>query len=388
MDVITAAPTTVSIAAIPQGGASGWANPIRAIQVVPGDFAVRGDGTYKALLSISTADSPSFATIAASTTDSVVSNIILFVGTPADVDVISLDNISFQFVEKYTASVGTLAGGSITASPSTAIAGDTAAFTPFEMGKSAATNLDPGPDQVWAPKEISVSGEYVRASIKGIVYAPIDHTPREDYTTVVWNFNDGKVIAADTLLCDVTIVVADVNSDFAGRMYMDNVRFINDYTVNIAALTGGSITASASAAFAGTNIDLAVTPATGYRFVEGSLKFNDGTTDTVISGTSFIMPASGVTISAEFERDVYKVTIGPLQNGRIISAPSTASPGMYIFLVALPDKGYRLKAGSLMYNNGTENVLINGICFKMPSANITITAVFEKIPVIKHGNGH
>nr|BAA12744.1 endo-1,4-beta-glucanase [Bacillus sp.] [Bacillus sp. (in: firmicutes)] len=62
------------------------------------------------------------------------------------------------------------------------------AFTPFELGKSNATSLDPGPDQVWAPEELSLSGEYVRARIKGAKYEPIDRTR---YTKVLWDFNDG-----------------------------------------------------------------------------------------------------------------------------------------------------------------------------------------------------
>ncbi|GAE37114.1 hypothetical protein JCM9157_4362 [Halalkalibacter akibai JCM 9157] len=62
------------------------------------------------------------------------------------------------------------------------------AFTPFELGKSNATSLDPGPDQVWVPEELSLSGEYVRARIKGVNYEPIDRTK---YTKVLWDFNDG-----------------------------------------------------------------------------------------------------------------------------------------------------------------------------------------------------
>ncbi|MDP4181251.1 MAG: carbohydrate-binding domain-containing protein, partial [Bacillota bacterium] len=65
------------------------------------------------------------------------------------------------------------------------------AFTPFELNKSKETNLDPGDDKVWAPKELSVSGEYVRARIKGIEYKAIDRTPKEDFTLVPWNFDDG-----------------------------------------------------------------------------------------------------------------------------------------------------------------------------------------------------
>lgn len=36
---------------------------------------------------------------------------------------------------------------------------------------------------------------------------------------------DNKVLEADTLLRDITIVVADVESDYAGRMYIDNIKF-------------------------------------------------------------------------------------------------------------------------------------------------------------------
>jgi endoglucanase len=66
-----------------------------------------------------------------------------------------------------------------------------AAFTPFELGKSEATNLNPGDDKLWSIPELSVSGEYVRARIKGIPYEPIDRTPREEFSTVVWDFDDG-----------------------------------------------------------------------------------------------------------------------------------------------------------------------------------------------------
>ncbi|AFK87257.1 MULTISPECIES: carbohydrate-binding domain-containing protein [Thermoanaerobacterium] len=65
-----------------------------------------------------------------------------------------------------------------------------AAFTPYVAGETEATNLDPGPDQVWSIPELSVSGEYVRARIKGIPYQPIDRS-KKPYKTVVWDFNDG-----------------------------------------------------------------------------------------------------------------------------------------------------------------------------------------------------
>nr|P19570.1 RecName: Full=Endoglucanase C; AltName: Full=Cellulase C; AltName: Full=Endo-1,4-beta-glucanase C; Flags: Precursor [Evansella cellulosilytica DSM 2522]AAA22306.1 endoglucanase [Bacillus sp. (in: firmicutes)] len=65
------------------------------------------------------------------------------------------------------------------------------AFTPFILNESDATDLDPGEDQVWSMEELSVSGEYVRSRILGEEYQPIDRTPREEFSEVIWDFNDG-----------------------------------------------------------------------------------------------------------------------------------------------------------------------------------------------------
>lgn len=48
------------------------------------------------------------------------------------------------------------------------------AFVPYVGGVSQATDLDPGSDQKWDISELSISGEYVRARIKGIPYQPIE----------------------------------------------------------------------------------------------------------------------------------------------------------------------------------------------------------------------
>jgi endoglucanase len=48
-----------------------------------------------------------------------------------------------------------------------------AAFVPYINGMHDATPLDPGDDKVWDIEELSISGEYVKARIKGIAYQPI-----------------------------------------------------------------------------------------------------------------------------------------------------------------------------------------------------------------------
>jgi uncharacterized repeat protein (TIGR02543 family) len=72
------------------------------------------------------------------------------------------------------------------------------------------------------------------------------------------------------------------------------------YTVSIGAITGGTITAFPVTATSGETITLTIIPDEGNRLKLGSLKYNDGTKDHVISGSSFIMPAANVTVTAEF----------------------------------------------------------------------------------------
>lgn len=70
--------------------------------------------------------------------------------------------------------------------------------------------------------------------------------------------------------------------------------------VIIGTLSGGTITTNLSEAISGTIINLTITPDSGKRMKSGTLKYNDGT-DHAITGTSFIMPGSSVTVTAEFE---------------------------------------------------------------------------------------
>ncbi|HEX9060900.1 MAG TPA: carbohydrate-binding domain-containing protein [Clostridia bacterium] len=116
-----------------------------------------------------------------------------------------------------------------------------ACFTAFEMGKSAATELDPGSDQVWTGKELSLSGEYVRARIKGIEYKPVDRY-KEDFSKVVWNFEDGTTqgfgVNADSPTQDVKVSAENnalkitglqtYSSDLSAGNYWANVRLSSD----------------------------------------------------------------------------------------------------------------------------------------------------------------
>jgi hypothetical protein len=69
------------------------------------------------------------------------------------------------------------------------------------------------------------------------------------------------------------------------------------YTVTIAPMENGTVTADKDEAGEGETVTLTIEPGYGYKLVEGSLKYNGEE----ISGTTFDMPDKNVTITAEFE---------------------------------------------------------------------------------------
>ena len=165
-----------------------------------------------------------------------------------------------------------------------------------------------------------------------------------------------------------------------------SVSFTNTYTppakhaVNVATLTGGSITANTTQAIAGDTVTLTVTPDTDMQLKSGTLKYNDGTSDHYISGTSFTMPASAVTISAEFEDKQYSINVGTLMGGSITPDKAQAAAGDTVTLTITPVDGKKLKDNSLTITYGSTTQTISGTSFTMPRGDVTISGTFE-IPV-------
>jgi hypothetical protein len=74
----------------------------------------------------------------------------------------------------------------------------------------------------------------------------------------------------------------------------------------------------------------------------------------------------------------YTVSIGTLQYGSITADPQNGPAGTAINLTITPNSGYRLKADTLKYNDGTDHA-ITGSSFNLPAANVTISAEFDLI---------
>ena len=179
-------------------------------------------------------------------------------------------------------------------------------------------------------------------------------TPAEGYTLDYFTL-DGARINGDTFIMPARNV--EVSAVFTA----------NAYSITVVQPTGGTVSASATSATAGTTIELTATPAEGYTLDYFTL---DGAR---INGDTFIMPARNVEVSAVFTANAYSINVVQPANGMVSASKLSAFFGEAVELTAVPDEGYEL---SHYVVNGAAN---NGSSFTMPAHDVMVTAVFTKV---------
>ena len=155
-----------------------------------------------------------------------------------------------------------------------------------------------------------------------------------------------------------------------------------NFTVSITQTSGGTIIVTPMSGPSGTVVSVFVNPNQGYRYVAGSLRYNNSLIpDTGSQPFSFTL-TNNVTITAAFEplpAGQFSVTIGTFSNGTITATPSSGPEGTVINLAINPDAGFRLRENSLTFTAvGGSPVPITGTSFVLPAANVTVNAVFEQ----------
>ena len=176
-------------------------------------------------------------------------------------------------------------------------------------------------------------------------------TPAEGYTLDYFTL-DGERINGDTFIMPARNV--DVSAVFTA----------NAYSITVVQPTGGTVSASATSATAGTTIELTATPAEGYTLDYFTL---DGER---INGDTFIMPARNVDVSAVFTANAYSITVVQPTGGTVSASATSATAGTTVKLTATPAEGYTLDYFTL------DGARINGDTFIMPARNVDVSAVF------------
>ena len=138
-----------------------------------------------------------------------------------------------------------------------------------------------------------------------------------------------------------------------------------------------------------TKVTLKFIPDQGFEPQEGTLKVvaeKDDKIEVEVDETnSFKMPKFNVKVSVKFQKETEKkITILPLEHGKIFASPALATSGVKIVLTILPENGYRLAAGSIKaYKKDEPETVVevtkegDDYTFTMPAFEVEITAKFE-----------
>lgn len=186
-------------------------------------------------------------------------------------------------------------------------------------------------------------------------------------TTVKLTANPAEGYTLDYFTLDGERINGDTFTMPARNVEVSAVFTANAYSITVVQPTGGTVSASATSATAGTTIELTATPAEGYTLDYFTL---DGAR---INGNTFIMPARNVEVSAVFTANAYSITVVQPTGGTVSASKLSAFFGEAVELTAVPDEGYEL---SHYVVNGAAN---NGGTFTMPARDVIVTAVFTKV---------
>ena len=280
---------------------------------------------------------------------------------------------------KYSINVVQPANGSVAASATSATAGTTVKLTatPAEGYTLDYFTLDGerinGDTFIMPARNVEVSAVFTANAYSITVVQPaggmvsasatsatagttvkLTATPAEGYTLDYFTL-DGERINGNTFIMPARNV--EVSAVFTA----------NAYSITVVQPTGGTVSASATFATAGTTIELTATPAEGYTLDYFTL---DGAR---IIGNTFIMPARNVEVSAVFTANAYSITVVQPTGGTVSASKLSAFFGEAVELTAVPDEGYEL---SHYVVNGAAN---NGGTFTMPARDVIVTAVFTKV---------
>ncbi|WP_294684243.1 SpaA isopeptide-forming pilin-related protein [uncultured Finegoldia sp.] len=120
----------------------------------------------------------------------------------------------------------------------------------------------------------------------------------------------------------------------------------------------------------------------GYKLKSITYRDTDGKEHTV-TGNSFTMPASTVTVSATFEKKEdsnpdYSVKVNPAENGQVIVNPTSAKAGETVTITTEAKERFVLNTLTVTDEAGNPVQLTNN-SFTMPAGDVTVSATFKKI---------
>lgn len=199
---------------------------------------------------------------------------------------------------------------------------------------------------------------------------PLSATLSDGYVLTSWNVTDQNGNSIEVTNDSFTMPFANVTV----RANTERPQF----SVTVVQPTGATISASSSTAYYNDTITLSSNVQTGYVLNSWNVTDENGTTVTV-TGNTFQMPMSNVTVRANIDHPLYTITvIQPPSGATISSSASTAYFGDTINLTSSILTGYRFASWNVTTDGG-QAVTVTNNSFTMPAANVSIQANIEHV---------
>lgn len=152
-----------------------------------------------------------------------------------------------------------------------------------------------------------------------------------------------------------------------------------DFPIAAGEISNGTLILSKNTALHGECVYVTPVAGEGYRYREGSLRFNN----IVFQGNRyFIMPASGVTVTAVFDK-LYSVIPYDTEKGYALPDRVTATVGETVNLFAAPKAGYVMGPGKSSINvfsvQNSISIDVFQMSFVMPEDDVVIEADFDAV---------
>jgi len=234
----------------------------------------------------------------------------------------------------------------------------------------------------------TISADPATNIIKG---TPVDltATPAIGYEVTSWKIMDADDDDKD-ITNDVGLNYTAGENTATFKMPATNVKVtatftLKEYSITINNVAGGTITASASKATMGQEVELSVDVADGYEFQSWVVK---GPKDALITVTDnkFTMPAGNVTVTATYGAKTYtiEVNVTPVDGGTaIVSTPTGELTGHVtdrINLTLTPGTGKHLKSAVVKRKDNQDEFNVSsdgsGYYFNMPPSDVIVTVEF------------
>ncbi len=295
----------------------------------------------------------------------------------------------------YNIVISNVEGGSVKASKGTAKVGEeiTLTNTPLEGYKFASYRVTKGTTNV-----IVTDGKFKMPA--GNVTISADFT-KADYIINIQQVEGGMIIAKTSANHGEEISLSnEVSLGYKFVSYIVKqgetpIQVINDkftmpagdvtvtatyekiaYSITVTQVEGGSVSISKIKANYKDEITLSNIANEGYKF--GRYIVKQGTQEIVVTNGKFKMPAGNVTVTAEFTKSDFVITIVQVEGGTISVNKVGANYGEEIQLSNTVKTGYSFGSYKVMQGNTPISVLA-GDKFIMPAGDVTVTGTFEKI---------